>query len=195
MITSTYLTIIRMKKICLFAFILALQSCYFFPVWPEDVCLSTENHSNDSLLVYVAWGRLPSNPTVYPDTLLPRDAYVGEINLPHTNDSISGYLLLVPPHDGTALLCTEVNTDYWGHGLYDKFFNEFIRTDVLSVFYISADSVRKYGYDYVASHNIIVARYDLTASDIKSLNMIIPYPPTDAMSGMKIWRDKQASNW
>lgn len=181
--------ITAMRKYLAFVLVLMLQSCYFLPMWEEDVCLAVDNRSSDSLLVYVASGLLPIWPTVYPDTLLPPDSYVGEINLPHINDSISGYLIPVPPHEKNAVLCTEIHTDYWGNGLYDKFFNDFVKAEVLSFFFIYKDSVKKYGYDYVASHNIIAARYDLTASDMKSLGMIIPFPPTESMSDMKTRRN------
>ena len=179
--------LIVMRKLFVITIIIALQSCYFLPIWEEDLCLVVDNNSNDSLLIYVASGILPTNPTTYPDTLLPKDAYVGDVNLPHSNDSISGYLIHAPSHERTAILCTIVNTDYWGHGLYDKFCNDFIRPKILSVFFISADSVKNYGYDYVANNNMIEARYDLTSSDLKSLDMFIPYPPTESMSGMKRW--------
>lgn len=170
------------------ALVLTIHSCVFFPIWDEYVSLNVNNTSDDSLLIYVASGMLPSTPTVYPDTCLPMDEYVGELNLPHTNDSISGYLIPISPKEKSSILFTIVATDYWGNGRYEKFFDDFIKVDVLSLFFISADSIRKYGYNYVASHNIILARYDLTPSDMKSLDMMIPYPPTEAMKGMKIWK-------
>ena len=62
-----------------------------------------------------------------------------------------------------------------------------LQSKVLSYFFISADTLEKYGYDYVASHNLILARYDLTESDMRFLDMVIPYPPTESMKEMKIW--------
>ena len=176
-----------MKRSCILVFVFALQSCVFLPIWEEFVCLGVDNDSNDSILVYLASGFSPTNPTVYPDTCLPKDVYVGNINLPHTNDSISGYLIGISPHEQMAVLCTLIYSDYWGHGRIDDFFDDCVRVKVLSFFFISADTLNKYGYDYVASHNKILARYDLTESDMRFLDMMIPYPPTDSMREMKIW--------
>ncbi len=181
-----------MKNLIVVLFILALQSCLLFPTYEEFVCLGVDNKSRDSILVYLAADKPPIYPTVYPDTCLPRNSYVGEINgVYHTNDSISGYLTPIPPHEQSSVLCTIINYNYFGGGrhkkIYNEFFSDFVRVEYLSFFFLSADSVRKYGYDHVASHNMILSRYDLTASDMKSLEMMIPYPPTEEMKGMKIW--------
>lgn len=161
-----------------------LMSC-IFPISQEWVDLVAVNTSNDSIFVYLARGHQWS-PTIYPDTCLPMDAYVGNINIPHTNDSISGYLVPVAPHDTVYVEGGLVYCDEWLHKALDKFFSDF--PERTSWFFISVDSVRKYGYNYVASHNIILARYDLTTSDMRSLNLMIPYPPTASMKGMKIWK-------
>lgn len=173
------------------AFTFTLQSCVFLHIWDDYMSLDVINNSNDSIRVYLALGRPPLYPTAYPDTCLPKDAYVDEINLPHTNDSISGYFVGISPHSGSAVVMTIVYSDYWGHGRIDDFFDDFIRVKVLPFFFISADTLKKYGYDYVASHNMILARYDLTESDMRSLNLTIPYPPTESMKGMKIWMPGQ----
>ncbi len=170
--------------------IVFFESCVL-PLNQEWVGLNAVNTSNDSILIYLARGHQWS-PTVYPDTLLPKDTYVGEINLPHTNDSISGYLVPLAPHDTTCVELSLIYCDDWKHGMLDKFFADFPK--ITSWFFISADSVEKYGYDYVATHNIILARYDLTTSDMKYLNMMIPYPPTEGMKGMKIWMSKNNGN-
>lgn len=194
MILFTPKSVSVMKNFFIIVFVFALQSCVFLPIWEDFVCLGVENNSNDSLLVYLALDQPPRNPTVYPDTCLPKDIYVGFINLPHTNDSLSGYLVGIPPREQMAVECTIINTDYWGNGKLDKFFDKLIRVKVLSFFFISADTLNKYGYDYVASHNMIQARYDLTESDMRHLDMMIPYPPTESMKGMKIWMPDAISN-
>ncbi|WP_294746451.1 hypothetical protein [uncultured Prevotella sp.] len=177
-----------MRNILVFGLVFILQSCVFFPIWENFIGIDVENNSDDSLLIYLASGMSPANPTVFPDTCLPQDAYVGERNLPHVNDSISGYLVPVSAHDKINVLATIVNTDYWGNGLYDDFFDDFVKVKILSFFFISADSFKKYGYNYVASHNMILSRYDLTESDMRSLDLTIPYPPTESMKDMRIWK-------
>ncbi len=88
------------------AFTFTLQSCVFLHIWDDYMSLDVINNSNDSIRVYLALGRPPLYPTAYPDTCLPKDAYVDEINLPHTNDSISGYFVGISPHSGSAVVMT-----------------------------------------------------------------------------------------
>lgn len=172
------------KPIILVLLIIQLLTSCIFPMNQEWVGLDAVNTSNDSIFIYLARGHQWA-PTVYPDTCLPQDAYVGNINIPHTNDSISGYLTPVAPHDTANVELSLVYCDEWLHNALDKYFSNFPK--ITSWFFISADSIKKYGYNYVASRSIILARYDLTPSDMRSLNMMIPYPPTESMKGMKIW--------
>ena len=169
---------------------LLTQGC-FFKWWEYDIELKVENHSNDTISVYFAMGYYTATPTIYPDTLLPKDEFVGWTK---DSDSISSWLVVVPPHDvAQPYWWMWTKTDYWGHGAYSKFFDE-LNIDTLSIFMISTDSIRKYGYDFVAEHNIILARYDLSTSDMDRLNYRFPYPPTEDMRTMKVWIPKNENN-
>lgn len=173
--------------ICMALFITGLQSCYFLPMWENWESIDVENNCEDTIMVYLATGNTLATPTVYPDTCLPAEAFVGDIRLPHTNDSISGYLVAIPPHDDFPVYSGMVSTDYWGHNLREKFFEKH-HINVLSFFFIHSDTLKKFGYDYIAHHNLILARYDLDVSDMNALDLKIPYPPTEAMKDMKIWK-------
>ena len=176
-----------MKKsltfIALIPVILLLQSCPFLPLNQVWTSLDVTNTSNDSIYIYAALG-ISYAPTVYPDTLLPEDDYVGDLWFPHTSDSISGYLHPLGPQDTTCVDMGLLYLDDWEHGKYDKFLKDY--PPITSFFFISADTLKKYGYDHVARHNMILARYDLTISDMKRLNLLIHFPPTEAMNGMNI---------
>jgi hypothetical protein len=175
----------------LFFVVMTFHACYFFPIWENWVSIDVENHSEDSILVYLASGKTLATPTVYPDTCLPAESYVGDIRLPHTNDSISGYLVRIAPHEIADVYGGLVSTDYWGHSLKNKFFEEH-HISTLSFFFIHADSIKKYGYDHIARNNLILARYDLSVSDMRALDLRIPYPPSNAMKGMRMWLSSDA---
>jgi len=166
--------------------VLSFHSCYFLPIWESFESIDVRNNSNDTILVYLATGNSPATPTIYPDTCLPAEAYVGDIRIPHTNDSISGYLVRVDPHDGASVLTGMVRTDYWQHGFRKKFFEQ-NHINVLSFFFIHSDTLKKYGYDYIAQKNLILARYDLNKSNLDALDLKVPYPPTPKMKNMKKW--------
>lgn len=155
-------------------------------MWDNWESIDVINNSNDTILIYLASGKTAATPTAYPDTCLPAEAFVGDIQLPHTNDSISGYLVKISPHDDAPVYLGLVTTDYWGHGLRTKFFDQH-HIHMLSFFFIHSDTLKKYGYDYIAKNNLILARYDLCESDMRALDLRIPYPPLEAMKEMKTW--------
>ena len=177
-----------MKKAVLFIFtcvaLSLFQGCFFFDIWEFEVDFTVENDSDDTLSVYLAMGNSRYAPTIYPDTCLPANAYVGYRD---GTDSISDWLVPVPPHCTQGVASYFLNTDYWGNGKYRKFFKE-NHIDTLSVFIINSDTLKYYGYDYVARNNVILARYDLSISDMERLFYCFPYPPSPIMSRMKVYQ-------
>ena len=110
-----------------------LMSCVL-PLNQEWVGLDAVNTSKDSIFIYLARGHQWS-PTVYPDTCLPKDTYVGNINLPHTNDSISGYLVPVAPHDTANVELSLIYCADWKNEALEKFFADYPK--MTSWFFIS----------------------------------------------------------
>lgn len=60
-------------------------------------------------------------------------------------------------------------------------------TDTLSFFILSPDTILKYGWEDVRKNYRILKRYDLSYSDVESLDFKIYYPPTQAMKHMKMY--------
>ena len=164
-------------------FVLVFQSCEFLPIWEQDIMYAIDNQSEDTISVYYAIGYFPPYPTVFPDTLLPRKETV----VTWEEDSTST-ITTVPPKMSYAVLTTIERGNYWAS--YDdvqyKFFHNRCHLDTLSFFVMSHDSIRKYGYDYVTEHNMVLVRYDLSFSDLKALRYVVPYPPNEKTQGMKI---------
>lgn len=67
------------------------------------------------------------------------------------------------------------------------FFEESFRQDTLSVAYISADTVAKYGWDDVLENYRVYQRYDLSLHDFNMLKGRIPCPPTPEMMYIKMY--------
>ena len=66
--------------------------------------------------------------------------------------------------------------------VYDAF-----KTDTLSFYIFSPDTIAKYGWTDVRENYRILKRYDLSFSDVESLDFTIYYPPTNAMRYMKMY--------
>ena len=145
----------------------------------NDVWLIAQNGTDDSVTVYVALG-YPANPSVYPDTLLPPNCYVGW----HETDSVTDWMITLPPRSKDAVWFME----YYAppHNYYYNYFREILPYDTLSVFFMSKDSINKYGYNHIAIHNMILFRYDLSVSDLELLDYSIPYPPNVLMKERKM---------
>ena len=60
-------------------------------------------------------------------------------------------------------------------------------TNVLSLFIFDADTFNTYSWDEIKNDYKILRRYDLSLQDIKNLNYIIPYPPTETMKNIKMY--------
>lgn len=163
------------KKILLVFIITCLCSCRM----EDDVhAIWFDNNSCDSIWIYMAMSFYGHTPTAYPDTLLPHEDCV-EYRESQYDDFISSYIPIVPP-----------NSKGWiwdAIGSPDIYFHRILPFDTLSVFVISNDSIKKYGYDNIAKSNNILVRYDLSIPDMKSLGYIFPYPPSPQMKDMKMY--------
>lgn len=135
------------------------------------------NETSDTLRTYCAFGvsnnYFSKSYTVYPDTLLPaylddKEVFWGDYQLKWVLPNKSGELYLV-----------KENLDVFMHTVLPK--------DTLSVFFLSNDTLRKYGYIDVRENNRYLVRYDLSSSEVKQLDYTFPYPPTPEMSDMKMW--------
>ena len=113
------------------------------------------NLTNDTIVAYFATGFYVFGPTAYPDTLLPEDrTWVLERTNRQIQLSECISETVVPPHtrDGSAPVLYKNGR-----------LGEVLPRDTLSVFIISKDTLRKYGYDDVRRNNRILVRYDLSS--------------------------------
>lgn len=146
---------------------------------PLDYIVSGFNFTDKSTTVYVARGIHFDSLTEYPDTLLPPHLKF-DYKIPNNCDDpelISGsvYLTVWPPHEKVAI-CPR----------YSK-----ALPDTASVFIIDTDTLKTYGYEYIAEHYKIICRYDLSREDIRALNYIIPFPPNRTMEHMHMFPSYQ----
>jgi len=158
-----------MKKIAVVALLFLLVGCDFILYDRYKVT----NNSDDTICVYLATGYYNFGPTAYPDTMLPKhylldvEWYDGSIHNVGIDEFIdSAY---VPPHEMrgvTPILMCEEDGEIPPRPPHD----------ILSVFIISKDTLKKYPYDDIRRNNRILARYDLSWDRVKSLDHNIPYP-------------------
>lgn len=95
-------------------------------------------------------------------------------------------LLVDEPYLGNA-----ISPSGRGHISYmaPRYRNVYSQTkrDTLSFFILSPDTIAKYGWADVRENYRILKRYDLSFSDVESLDFTIYYPPTNAMRYMKMY--------
>ena len=60
-------------------------------------------------------------------------------------------------------------------------------SDTISIFIFSVDTLEKYTWDQIKSGYKVIIRYDLSYSNIRQLNYVIPYPPNESMRNMKMY--------
>lgn len=134
-----------------------LSSCrYFEEMLEEDGFVGIYNATGDTICTYEATGYYKFTPTTYPDTLLPHDKEY--INGETISERI--YLNQLFPY-----------SKGYTYPIFDKKSRPFfsLPKDTLSIFFISKDTLSKYGYDKVRDSNLIIARYDLSMEEIKRL--------------------------
>ncbi|SQA93841.1 hypothetical protein [Capnocytophaga ochracea] len=59
--------------------------------------------------------------------------------------------------------------------------------DTLSIFIFNTDTLNKYSWEEVRRDYKILKRYDLSIQDLELLDYKVYYPPTPAMSQMKMY--------
>jgi hypothetical protein len=142
---------------------LLLALCLLFlTACPMDyaVLLIIENRSNQELLVYLGRG---SGGTLYPDTLLPPTEVGSYVRSNYTQRlSLSG------------------------RGNFEAVYSE-KGVDTLSFFFLSRNTITKYGWSNVYANYRILVRYDLSLSDINHLKSRLSYPPSTDMRYMKMY--------
>ena len=155
------------KTLCLMG-IIFLSGC----VIPGKRNYTLENNSENSICAYIATGFYEFGPTAYPDTVLPKDR------------QITGRLL-------SELISTEIlpsSKMKWPPLLNNhRHLGERLPLDTLSVFILSFDTLKKYGYEDVRVHNRIMVRYDLSYDEVRDMNWDFYYPPREFMKNMKMY--------
>ena len=69
---------------------------------------------------------------------------------------------------------------------WEKYFNLLPR-DTLSIYIFHTDTLNKYPWNIVKEKYMVLKRYDLSLSDLKQLDFKVSYPPSSAMSKMKMY--------
>ena len=149
------------------------------PPWNNYNNFKCDNNTGDTLRCYLAVGvtsnEVSQSYSVYPDTMLP-------VSLIGTNFKFSDKrwaLRLIYPFS--------IEKTYYVNEELSSFMNSVLPKDTLSIFFLSNDTLRKYGYIDVRENNRYLVRYDLSSSEVKQLDYTFPYPPTPEMSDMKMW--------
>lgn len=70
---------------------------------------------------------------------------------------------------------------------HEKLFNKTLATDTMSIFIFHTDTLNKHSWDVIRDRYMVLRRYDLSLDDLKKLDKIVPYPPSPAMSNMKMY--------
>lgn len=172
--------------LCSLGMTMMLTSCLLDPIFWEDDnhgdpvmdrardYYAIGNRSNETVLCYMSLGKKEYAPTVYPDTLLPeciKDIY------PSSNYR-QKYISYVP----RLIICYPDDKI-----LYDMIdYNDGI--DTVSIFFLSRDSVFKYGYYDIQKRYQILARYDICKREFKERKepLLICYPPIENMRDIKM---------
>ena len=134
-----------------------LYSCRYVEEWIEEPHgIMIHNATDDTICIYVATGYYGESPTAYPDTVLPLDKVYWK------DETISNRIRQneIAPHSSLSSL-----------PILDKKMNPIfsLPNDTLSIFFISTDTLNKYGYDMVREKNMILERHDLSMEEIKEL--------------------------
>ncbi len=58
---------------------------------------------------------------------------------------------------------------------------------ILSVYIFKQEDINNLGWEYVREHNKYLVRYDLSPSDLNSLDETIYYPPTESMKNVHMY--------
>jgi hypothetical protein len=69
---------------------------------------------------------------------------------------------------------------------WDEVFS-YLPSDTLSIYIFHTDTLTKYPWEEVRDKYMVLKRYDLSLSDLEKLKFNVPYPPSPAMSNMKMY--------
>ena len=58
---------------------------------------------------------------------------------------------------------------------------------LISIYVFHPDTLANYSDQEIIDDYNVLARYDLTLSDLETLNFFVPYPPSEVMSGMRVY--------
>lgn len=166
-----------MSKIVKLNLFLIVTFCFggcilFDPPWMmTSFCI--DNRSDEGVYVFLSRA---DGKVFYPDTCLPEDGLIyGKLLF---KEQFEEDILLNPIAPNTRTIFTEVGGDL---RRVDPF------CDTVSVFVFNKDTFEMYGYENVRQNYRILVRYDLSISDIRSLQFCLPYPPDESMKNMKMY--------
>ncbi len=151
----------KLRNVLLLLFVFLMNSCVFFSdliEWMNKSYISVHIINNSkSEIAFYPYSLLPISliyGEFYPDTLLP-------------NDNIGYYSKRIPSMK-----------DYYHETVFDskEIRDEFGEKDSLMFFVFSVDTLNKYSWEEIREDYKILKRYDLSISDLDSLNWTITYP-------------------
>lgn len=160
------------------------------PTEPYAPQACIENHSDHPIVVCEA-SHTRMQPTVYPDTLLPKYLFIYYEDDKYYEDSkvveyfgtpsdTTDHYALMPPGDWQYALLSP-------HKFSWETFCEQFPAGYYSVFFIDGETVFEKSWADIRKDNDYIVRYDLTYYDLLELDLTIPFPPTEDMRDMKMW--------
>ena len=163
-----------LKNFLYLSLLAILDNCGCGGVMNDIIDYTIYNDSENTISVYIADGT-EYNPSAYPDTILPCDRQVG---FPPKYISEVLKERSISPHKPIHIISTYNQESSHEKKLY---------FDTLSVFILSFDTLKKYGYEDVRVHNRIMVRYDLSYDEVRDMNWTFYYPPREFMKDMKMY--------
>jgi|SRR5690554_3001533 len=134
-------------------------SCEDFPGVKETIHI--QNQTNHSIESSVALRNGP----YYPDTSL--------VTI------VNGSMQNTPPGRNAYF-------DYHGRGSIAERL-EVSPLGLVSIYIFHPDTLAEYSDQEIIDDYKVLVRYDLTLSDLETLDFFVPYPPSEAMNGMRIY--------
>jgi hypothetical protein len=140
-------------------FILLSSSCKDIPTRIETIyVVNNSDHNIESVVPY-------HQGPFYPDTSL--------VSI------VSGSMQNTPPGRNAYY-------DHRGRGSIAELL-EASPLGLISVYIFHPDTLTAYTDEEIVENYNVLARYDLSLSDLESLDFFVPYPPSEAMDSMQIY--------
>lgn len=109
------------------------------------------------------------------------DVYIADNNIGYPDT------IFPPQREGFLLTIDGLQTGYVELGLdYEEKFS-YLPSDTLSIYIFHTDTLNKYPWKKICDEYMVLKRYDLSLGDLKQLKFTVPYPPSPAMSNMKMY--------